>query len=188
MTLLILGLVAFICVHLLPANRNLRAQLIERLGENTYKGVFSLFSLATLVLLIWGYSRAPFVEVWTPPIWTRHLAMPLMALALIALMAAFFPGKIKQRLKHPMLVSIKIWALAHLLANGDLASMLLFGAFLVYAVIDRILLKRREESIPGQAAAGGRNDVIAIGAGLALYAVIVFGLHEWVIGVPVLAG
>ncbi len=186
MLLFVVSLLLFLGFHLVPSLTGVRAGLVARLGEQGYRGAFSLLSLVTLALLIWGYAQSPFVEVWWPPVWTRHLALLLMLFAFIAVMAAFFPGRIKAALKHPMLVSVKIWALAHLLANGDLASMLLFGGFLAYAVIDRILVKRREERIPGQAPSGPRNDLMAVGIGLALYLAFAFGLHEWLIGVPVI--
>lgn len=187
MALLIFGLIVFLGLHLLPSLPNLRASLVRRLGENGYKGVFTLVSLASLALTIWGYAQAPFVEVWSPPTWTRHLAALLMAVAVIVLVAAYVPGRIKRTLKHPMLVAIKIWAAAHLLANGDLASMLLFGGFLAYAVLDRILVKRRGARVAPLAANAMRNDAIAVVAGLGLYMAIVMWLHRLVIGVPVFA-
>jgi uncharacterized membrane protein len=186
MGLLILALVLFLATHLVPAMTGIRASLVQRFGENGYKVLFSVLSLATLAFLVWGYVQAPRVDVWTPPIWTRHVATLLMAVAMVVLMGAFFPGRIKQVLKHPMLVAIKIWALAHLLANGDLASMLLFGGFMAYAVMDRIMQKGKAERAPVGAPAGPHNDKIAVVAGLALYFAIVFFLHKWVIGVPVL--
>lgn len=187
MALLIIGLIAFLGLHLLPAFPGYRERLVASLGRNGYRAAFSIASIAALALLVWGYAQAPFVDVWSPPLWTRHLAALLMAVALIALLAAFFPGRIKQRLKHPMLVAIKIWALAHLLANGDLASMLLFGGFLAYAVADRILVKRRGEMIAGVPGNAARNDAIAVVAGIGLYVAIVMWLHRLVIGVPVFA-
>lgn len=187
MAMLLTGLVGFIGIHLLPAIPAARSVMIARLGKRVYIGLFSLFSLVTLALLIWAYAAAPFIEVWTPPDWTRLVAAVAMVVALIVLMGGFFPGRIKERVRYPMLVAIKIWAAAHLLANGDLASMLLFAGILVYAVADRVLLNKRDEHMPFQSSAGSRNDLIAVLAGLALYAVIVFALHEWLIGVPVLA-
>lgn len=187
MGLLIASLVLFIGIHFVPAMEGVRSGLIGRFGENGYKGLFSVLSIATLVFLIWAYATSPFVAVWTPPVWTRHLALLLMLPAMIMLVSASFPGRIKTALKHPMLVAIKTWALAHLLANGDLASMLLFGAFLAYAVVDRIKQKGKEERVPASAAPGRYNDLIAVVVGLALYLAIAFFLHEWVIGVPVIA-
>jgi uncharacterized membrane protein len=187
MALLITGLIAFLGLHLLPGFPGYREKLVASLGQNGYRAAFSIASVATLALLIWGYAQAPFVEIWSPPTWTRHLAALFMAVALVALMAAFFPGRIRQRLKHPMLVAIKIWAFAHLLANGDLASMLLFGGFLAYAVVDRILVKKRGEGIAGLPGHPARNDAIAVIAGLGLYIAVVMWLHRIVIGVPVFA-
>lgn len=184
MILLILGLAAFFSIHLVPAAPRLRARLVGQFGETGYKGLFSLLSLATLVFLVWTYGQAPLVEIWTPPPWTRLLAMVVMLVALIVLMGAFFPGAIKQRLKHPMLVAIKIWAVVHLLANGDLAAILLFGGFLAYAVVSRIAARGRDEHVPvSSVRAGWRNDLIAVVAGLALYAAFIGFLHEHLIGV-----
>ena len=187
MALLVIGLIAFLGLHLLPGLPAWREKMVASLGENGYRAAFSVGSIATLALLIWGYAQAPFIDVWTPPVWTRHLAALFMAVALVALMAAFFPGRIKQRLKHPMLVAIKVWAFAHLLANGDLASMLLFGGFLAYAVASRILVGKRGERIAGLPGHPARNDAIAVVAGLGLYIAIVMWLHRLVIGVPVFA-
>lgn len=186
MILLLAGLAGFFAVHLLPAIPGVRATLSDRFGENGYRALFSVLSLATFVFLIWSYAASAFVAVWTPPAWTRYAAIGLMPVALIILMSSFFPGRIKERLRHPMLVSVKIWAVAHLLANGDLASMLLFGGFLAYAVVDRILLKKRDEHAPFQPRSGARNDMIAIVAGILISAALIFALHEWLIGVPVL--
>lgn len=186
MTWLILGLVAFLGFHLLPAHTRLRSRLIAAMGEIGYRIFFSVMSVLTLVLLIWAYANAAFVEIWSPPSWTRHIAAVLMVLSFVVLMSAFFPGRIKRALKHPMLIAIKTWALAHLIANGDLASILLFGGFLAYAVVDRILIKQRGEFAALEVSAGARNDLIAVISGIALYAAFIFGLHEWLIGVPVL--
>lgn len=184
MSLLILGLVAFFAVHLVSAVPGLRAGLVGKCGETGYKVLFSIASLATLVFLIWAYAQAPLVEIWTPPPWTRLVAMVAMLVALIVLMGAFFPGAIKQQLKHPLLAAIKIWAIVHLLANGDLAGMLLFGGFLAYGVVNRVAARRRDEYMPvSSRRAGWRNDLIAVVLGLVLYAAFVGFLHERLIGV-----
>lgn len=188
MTLLILGIVLFFGLHLLPGVTELRGRLVARLGEGPYKGLFSLVAIVSLVILIWGYRSAPFVPVWDPPLWMRHVTMLLMIPAAILIVAAYVPGKIKSTLKHPFLAGVKLWAFAHLLSNGDLASMLLFGSFLAYGVYDRISVKRRQERGLVTVAATGpaRNDAIAVGAGLAAYVLIVFWLHPF-FGVPVMA-
>ena len=119
----------------------MRAKLAGSLGESGYKALFSLLSVAGFVLLVYGFAKAPVVQVWSPPDWTRWVAVVLMLPAFVFLVAAYVPGRIKATVKHPFLVAIKIWALAHLIANGDLASIILFGSFLAYAVFDRITLE-----------------------------------------------
>jgi uncharacterized membrane protein len=184
MTLLIVGIIVFLGIHTLPTIPGLRDRLISRFGENGYKAFFSLLSIAGFVLLVWGFARAPVIQVWTPPDWTRWVAIVLMLPAFIFLVAAYVPGEIKAKLKHPFLVAIKTWALAHLTANGDLASIVLFGSFLAYAVYDRITLKRRQPTgligVPGTG--GPRNDVIAIVLGVVLYVLFLVWLHPLLIG------
>lgn len=193
MTLLIAGLVVFLGCHMLPVLSGVRAGLREKIGAGPYKGLFSLVSLVGLVLIVMGYSAARDAGsplIWDPPTGLRHLAMLLLVPVFVLLIASNMPGRIKAKLKHPMLVAIKLWALAHLLMNGDLASILLFGAFLAWAVVDRISVKRRggvSLQSAGEALAGNavRNDLIALVGGLVLYGVFVMWLHEILIGVPV---
>ncbi|MBQ0824413.1 NnrU family protein [Microvirga terrae] len=192
MTLLILGLVIFLGMHAFSMARGARAALIARIGEGPYKGLYSLVSLAGIVLISVGYGQyraGGYVPVWDPPVWTRHLALLLVWVAFVCFVAAYLPGRIKRGLKHPMLVGVKIWALAHLLANGDLGSILLFGSILAWAVLARISVKRRDVAAQhgGTATpAGWRNDVLAVVIGTAVYLAFVFWLHPWLIGVPVL--
>jgi uncharacterized membrane protein len=193
MTLLILGLVLFLGTHAFTMARGARARLVGRVGEGPYKILYTLLSLAGIVLLSAGYGQYRangYVPVWDPPVWTRHLALLLVWFAFVAFAAAYLPGRIKARLKHPMLAGVKIWALAHLLANGDLGSILLFGSFLAWAVAARISVKRRDEVVPhgGPAArpAGWRNDVLALAVGTVAYLAFAFWLHPWLIGVAVL--
>jgi uncharacterized membrane protein len=188
MTLLIVGIIVFLGLHLLPTVADLRARLVSRLGEGGYKAAFSLLSLASLALLIYGFATAPVVQLWSPPAWTRWLAIVLMLPAFIFLVAAYVPGRIRERLKHPFLVAVKTWALAHLLANGDLASVILFGSFLAYAVYDGITLKhRRPTSMVGvEGPERPQNDVIAVVVGTVLYAVFLVWLHPLLIGTAVL--
>ena len=184
MTLLIVGIVVFLGIHLCRRSRACATALIGRFGETGYKALFSLLSIAGFVLLVWGFAHAPVIQVWTPPAWTRWVAIVLMLPAFIFLVAAYVPGQIKAKLKHPFLVAIKTWALAHLIANGDLASIVLFGSFLAYAVYDRITLKRRQPtSLIGVPGTGGpRNDVIAIVLGVVLYVLFLVWLHPLLIG------
>jgi uncharacterized membrane protein len=184
MTLLIVGIFLFLGVHLLPTLPGLRETLVGRLGENGYKALFSLLSLAGFVLLVWGFAEAPVIQVWSPPPWTRWVAIVLMLPAFIFLVAAYVPGQIKAKLKHPFLIAIKTWALAHLIANGDLASIVLFGSFLAYAVYDRITLKRRTARglVTVPATGPPRNDVIAVVPGVVLYVLFLVWLHPLLIG------
>jgi uncharacterized membrane protein len=191
-TLLVLGLVLFLGAHSFSMARERRAAIIGRIGEGPYKGLYSLLSLAGIILVSIGYGQyraSGYIPVWDPPVWTRHLALLLVLIAFICLVAAYLPGHIKARLKHPMLAGVKIWALAHLLANGDLGSILLFGSVLVWAVLARISVKRRDVAAQhgGTAApAGWRNDILAVVIGTAIYLAFVLWLHPWLIGVPVL--
>src|SRR5262245_31904413 len=172
MSLLILGLVVFLGVHSIaivaPQWRD--AQVAQR-GERPWKGIYSVVSLVGFVLLVYGYGQARLAPVvlYTPPAALRHLALLLMLPAFVLLLAAYLPGRIKTAAKHPMLAAVKLWAVAHLLANGTLADVLLFGGFLAWAVADRISLKRRApRAVPG-APAGRWNDAIALAGGLVLY-------------------
>ena len=186
---MIAGLAVFLGVHLVPTQRDLRAALIARFGASSYKLGFTVFSFVGLALIVWGFSwyRATgWINVWMPPVWTRHLALTLMLISVIALAAAYLRGYIWRFLKHPMLVAVKFWALAHLLANGDLGSMILFGSFLAWAVYDRISLKSRDDPGGPPIPFGGvRNDVLAVVVGLVVYAALAFAFHPAVIGVPV---
>jgi uncharacterized membrane protein len=190
MTILILGIIVLIGIHFVPAFPDLRDSLMARLGRNGYRALFSVVSLLGLALVVWGFAKAPVVQIWAPPVWTRHLALLLMLPVCPLLFAAYLPGKIKAKVRHPMLAAIKFWALAHLIANGDLASIILFGSFLAYAVVDRILVKRRggaELVLAVSEAEARRNDLISLGAGLALYVAFLFWLHPLLIGVSPLA-
>ena len=186
---MVIGLAAFLGTHLVTTRRELRAALIARYGASVYKLSYSVLSAIGLVLIVYGfatYRATGWIDVWYPPAGMRHLALTLMLPASIILVSAYLRGYIWRFMKHPMLVAIKIWALAHLLANGDLGSMVLFGAFLAWAVFDRISLKHRKDpggpSIPF---GGVRNDVLAVLVGCVVYAALVFAFHPAVIGVPV---
>jgi len=187
MSLLIAGLVLFLGVHTFTTQRGARATAIGRLGEGPYKGLYSLVSAAGLVLIVWGFGRYRsdgYIPVWNPPQALNPIALVLMWFAFVALAAAYSPaGKIKGLLRHPMLVAIKAWALAHLLVNGDLGSLILFGAFLAWAVYDRIAVKRRGDA--GASPSGfTAGDAVSLVVGSAIYAAMIW-LHPWLIGVPV---
>ena len=183
MTLLVIGIVVMIGIHLVPAFRDARERLIGQLGQNGYRLLFSVVSTLGLVLLIYGFAKAPVVQIWSPPYWTRYVALVLMLPVFILLIAAYLPGEIKAKVKHPFLVAIKTWALAHLIANGDLASIILFGSFLAYAVFDRISLKGRSATglVTARLEASRRNDMIVVVGGLGLYVVFLVWLHPLLI-------
>ena len=191
MLVLIVGLVLFLGVHSATI-LGIKPQLVQKHGAQTYKLGYTGVSLAGLVLIIYGfglYRQTAWMQVWTPPRGMNHLAILLMLFAMIALASTYLPGEIKRRLKHPMLVAVKIWALAHLLANGDLGSMVLFGSFLAWAVVLRIVLKRTQPGAGMDIAPGWvANDWKAAGIGVAVWAVFGFLLHPLLIGVSVLGG
>ena len=186
MTLLILGLIVFLGVHSVSiVAPGWRDAMHARLGEGPWKGLYSLLSIAGFALVIIGYgaARQSPVLLYAPPTWLRHLSLLLLVPVFPLLLAAYLPGRIKSAAKHPMLLAVKLWATAHLLANGNAADVLLFGGFLAWAVADRISMKqRRQRPLPGPKP-GPLNDAIAVVAGLAIYAAFLFGGHAWLIGV-----
>jgi len=187
---LTLGLLLFFSVHLVPTSPGLRLGLADRFGETAYKAAFSVLSLAAVILIVLGYHKLQLMpgknpQIWTPPEWTRHITFLLMLPAMILLVASLVPSRIRTMAKHPMLAAIKFWALAHLLVNGDLGAMLLFGSFLAFGVYDRISVKRRHTAGPlGDRTGPPLNDALVIGGGLALYALMVLWGHGALIGVP----
>ena len=185
---MILGLVLFHGVHTLTTQRELRASVIASTGEGGYKIGYALVSFAGLAVIVWGfahYRAAGMWEVWTPPTALKHLAVALMLPAVILVVAAYLRGRIYTAVKHPMLTGIKLWAAAHLLANGDLGSIILFGSFLGWAVYDRISLKHRTDAgAPPIPVGGPTNDLIAVVVGIVAYPALAFAFHPVVIGVP----
>jgi len=189
MLVLVVGLLVFLGVHsvsiVAPA---WRAATIARLGEGPWKGLYSLVSAVGLALIVVGYglARREPVVLYMPPAALRHLALVVMLPVFPLLFAAYLPGRIRAAAKHPFLVAVKLWAFAHLLANGMLADVLLFGGFLVWAVADRISVKRRPAAQTHEVPAappGGANDAIALIGGLVVYAVFILWAHRWIIGV-----
>lgn len=190
MGLMLAGLALFFGAHLFTTFRSREPgkDLRQKLGYMPYMGLYSLVAVAGFVLIVMGFGAMRPAEIlYTPPIWGRHLNYILIPLALIALLAAYLPaGQIKKTLKHPMLVAVKLWAFGHLLANGDVASLLLFGSFLAYAVIDRIVLKRRgDDGPPDGTIASPLADVSAVVIGLGVAAAIVLWLHPILFGVAI---
>jgi uncharacterized membrane protein len=157
-----------------------------------YRLLFALVSALGLVLIIWGYGlyrQSGWIDIWSPPDFMRHITIGLTWFAVVLVLAAYLPGHIKAKTKHPMLAGIKIWAFAHLLSNGDLGSIILFGSFLAWAVYARIAAKKREAlgdiTRVGMADRGWVNDAIAVGLGTVLYLALAYVFHPAVIGVPV---
>ena len=186
---MIVGLVLFLGVHLVTTRRETRARLIAAAGEGGYKVGYSLASVVGLALIVWGfatYRATGWIDVWYPPRWMKHVTIALMLPAVILLVEAYIRGRIYTAVKHPMLTAVKLWAAAHLLSNGDLGSIVLFGAFLAWAVIDRISLKRRSDPGSPPIPVGGiGNDAIAVAVGVVVYLALGYVFHPVVIGVPV---
>jgi uncharacterized membrane protein len=190
LSVMILGLVLFIGVHVLTTRRELRARIVASTGEGSYKIGYSLVSLAGLALIVWGfadYRATGWIDIWHPPTAFRHITLALMLPAVILVAASYIRGRIYTTLKHPMLAGVKLWAAAHLLANGDLGSILLFGSLLGWAVFDRISLKHRSDAGAPPIPVGGLgNDLIAVAVGIVAYLALAFVFHPVVIGVPVI--
>ena len=183
MTLLILGLALWWASHLypiyLPARR---AAAHRRLGEKLYKSAFSMFSVIAVAFIVMGYQKAGLIAVWTPPLWTTHLNNLLMLVAIFLFITKFAKSGVRRQIRHPMLAGVKVWAVAHLLVNGDLASIVLFGGLLAWAVVAMIGSSRRDGA--WQRPAGGgiagliRHGVIAVVVFLAIV-----GVHGLLFGV-----
>ena len=188
MVILVLGLVIFLGVHSVRIVADgWRTQMRARLGEGAWKGLYSVASVVGLVLVVWGYglARQQPVVLWNPPVGMRHAASLLTLIAFVLLAAAYVPRNVfKAKLHHPMVLSVKVWALAHLLSNGNLADVVLFGAFLLWAVLDFRAARQRDRAqntvyAPGTAAGTG----IAVVVGTAAWAGFAFWAHVWLIGV-----
>ena len=188
MTWLVLGLVIFLGAHSVRiVGEDWRAKQIARRGENGWKGLYSLVSIVGFVLIVWGYGQARLAgaDLWHPPVWTRHTALLLTLVSFVLLAAAYVPGtRIKAAIKHPMVVGVKVWAFAHLISNGRLADIVLFGAFLLWAVLDFRAARRRDRATGITYAPGGlARDVVAVVAGVVAWVVFARWLHAPLSGV-----
>ena len=188
LVILMLGLAIFIGAHSFVSLRGEREKLVARIGEGRYNGLFSLVSILAVVLIVYGfalYHRTAFTPLWYPPDFLRHLTEALMWPAFVFFVAAYVPGNIKRALRHPMLVGVKLWAFGHLLSNGDLGGIVLFGSILGWAVYDRVSLKTRTDpGGPPIPVGGWRNAVVAVVVGTLIYLVVGFVFHP-LLGVPV---
>jgi uncharacterized membrane protein len=194
--LMMVGLVLFLGAHTLTTQREVRSRVIAASGEGGYKLGYALVSIAGLALIAWGFSHyraSGMIDVWerwcSPDVLRllKHLTDALMLPAIIMVVAAYIRGRIYVTLKHPMLAGVKLWAFGHLLANGDLGGIILFGSFLAWAVFDRISLKRRGDAgAPPIPVGGAANDLIAIAVGGVTYLALAFAFHPVVIRVPVI--
>jgi uncharacterized membrane protein len=190
MLVLIVGLVLFLGAHSVSiVAPHWRERMALLMGPLQWKGLYALISALGFAAIIWGYSSARHspVTLYSPPLWLHHATFILMLPVFPLVLAAYLPGKIKTAMPHPLLAATKFWATAHLLANGSLAAVLLFGGFLVWAIVDRISLKRRTQSPIQTLPPSAFNDIAAIVGGLALYALFVWRLHLWLIGVQPVA-
>lgn len=188
MAILILGLVLFLGVHSTRIVADgWRGATIARIGEMPWKGIYSLLSIAGFALVVWGFriARADTLVLYTPPVWTRHLAALLLVVSFILLVAAYVPrNAIKAKLHHPMVLGVKVWALAHLLANGVAADVLLFGAFLLWAVFSYRAARRRDRASNTAYPAGTASmTALTVVIGVVAWAVFAFMLHGPLIGV-----
>ena len=187
---LILGLVAFFGVHSISLLAlDWRNRAAERLGTRAWQALYSIASFVGIYLLVSGYSaaRRSAAVLYVPPSWTRYLAALLMLPVFVLALASVLPGRIRVRSRHPLLIATMLWAVAHLLTNGGVADLLLFGTFLAWAVVVRLSLDRRPSRPKFKLSASTANDAIAVAGGLALYAIFVLWLHVRWFGVPVLA-
>lgn len=192
MTLLLIGLAAFLGFHLIRVIApDFRNGMIEKLGMPAWRGLYSVVSVATLALLVYGFGQARLNSgdpIWISPPWMVHLTVTLMAIAMVLLVASLLPaGYIAVKTRHPMITSVKVWALAHLLVNGEAYSIITFVAFLAWAVMLRIAAKRRAArgEAKERAFVGWIWDLVSVVVGLGIVIGFIHGIHLWLIGVPV---
>lgn len=188
MITLVLGLFLFLGIHSVSIISPTWRDAMAAKSELGWKAFYSLLSLVGILFIARGYAAARLdpVLIYSSPMWLRHLVYLLMLPAMVMFVAPYFPGKIKQVLKHPQLVAVKLWAMSHLLVNGTLADLVLFGAFLAWAVVDRISMKKRtQRTLPGLTPSAW-NDVIAIIIGVAVTVAFIFSFHGLLIGMPLL--
>ncbi len=185
MSLLVAGLVLFIAIHLIPSAPRLRVALVERLGAKPYRGVFSAVALLSLAAIVWGFSRSPIEEVYAPPTWGHQVSMILAPIALVLFAAANMPTRIRAMVRHPMLLGLLLWALAHLASNGEVHSVVLFGGFALFALVQIVSAVARGKGPPKEPVPRIAMDIAAVIGGL-IVAGLLAGLHGTLFGKPVM--
>ena len=185
MEILLLGVIIFFGVHLVPSFVNFRDKVISRLGEAKYKGLYSIAALIGLILIIYGMSEAEYKPIWEPPIWSRNVVIITMLLSFYLFAAADMKSNIKRFIRHPMLLGVLLWSCVHLFANGDLASITLFGCFAVFSLFG-IASANRRGALVQKEKYSIKKDVVSVIAGLVVYAIFVLFVHPFLMGVPVL--
>lgn len=188
LTVLIVGLAMFIANHLLVGFRSARAAAIARLGRSVYHTLFGLVSLLAVALIAWGYAtyRAnEWVQIWVPPAGLRHVTVGLMLIACVLVVAYAIPSHIQAKSRFPLIAAVKVWTFAHLLSNGDLGSMLMFGSLLGWAIYASINARRRKDVVLPNTPRGWSGDAAVLVFGIGLYLALGFWFHPYVIGVPV---
>lgn len=187
LAILVIGLIVFVGAHVFVTRRDARAALTARIGLMPYRALFSLVSIVGVVLIVWGFGRYmnsdEFRPIWYPPHWMHHVTELLVWIAFVLMTAGYLRGNIYRRLKHPFLAGVKLWAVAHLLSNGDLGGIILFGSILAWAVYDRISLKHRTDpGAPAIPKGGLGNDILAVVVGTLIYLAVGLYLHPRFIG------
>ena len=188
MTRLVLGVLLWSFVHLIPALAvDFRKNLIGRLGENPYKGVFTLFMVLAIYLIISGWKATLPVSVYIPPLWGRHLTALLMVFSFILFFAPYPPNNFKRFIRHPQLTAVVLWGAGHLLANGEARSIALFGGLAAWALIEVMALNRRDGAWVKPEPTPLKNDIILVVVGVVIYGIVAFG-HAWLFGVSPFIG
>ena len=180
MSLLIAGLVLFMAIHLIPSAPRLRAALVERLGAKPYRGVFSAVALLSVAAVVWGFSRSPIEEVYAPPAWGHQVSMILVLFA-----AANMPTHIRALVRHPMLLGLLLWAFAHLLANGEVRSVVLFGGFALFAIVEIVSAVARGKGPPAEPVPRITMDIASVIGGFVV-AGLLARFHGTLFGEPVM--
>ncbi len=189
MSILVVGLIIFFAVHSVSiVNEGWRDRMLASIGEGPWKGIYSVVATIGFILMIWGYglARQETAVLFLAPNWLRHLAMLLLLPVFPLLLATYFPGRIQTLARHPMLIATLLWSFAHLMVNGRLADVLLFGAFLLWAALDLFSTRRRTPRVVPGAPVSRVNDIIVLVLGLLLYGLFVVWLHSVLVGVALI--